>query len=122
MKKPFLHPDDMPPTQVTPQDKMLHLELEQSIGACFFQGCDRITQVLLSNCQWYLTTDGSSLKLVIDCPDIVTYWHIVNNIPQIGNKLEKFSSDTIIRVHPPFGKGIPFEISVNEISAYRDWL
>ncbi|NWF60401.1 MAG: hypothetical protein HXY43_14345 [Fischerella sp.] len=122
MKKPFLHPDDMPPNQVTPQDRMLHLELEQSIGACFFQACDRITQVLLSNCQWYLTTDGSSLKLVIDCPDIVTYWHIVNNILQIGNKLEKFSSDTKIRVHPPFGKGMPFEISVNEISAYRDWL
>jgi|GEM_PF-3178964 len=27
-----------------------------------------------------------------------------------------------IRVYPPFGKGAPFEIDVNEISAYRDWL
>ncbi len=122
MKKPFLHPDDMPPTEVTREDRMLHAELEHSIGACFFQTCDRITQALLSSCQWYLTVDASSLMLIIDCPDIVTYWHIVNNIPQIGSKLEQFSSDAKIRVNPPFGKGMPFEISVNEISAYRDWL
>ncbi|MER3491786.1 MAG: hypothetical protein C4323_05310 [Mastigocladus sp. ERB_26_2] len=122
MKKPFLPPDDMPPNEVTPQDRMLYLELEHSIGACFFQACDRITQVLLSSCQWYLTTKDGSLKLVIDCPDIVTYWHIVNNIPQLGSKLEKFNHNANIRVYPPFGKGMPFEISVNEISAYRDWL
>ncbi|MDM9385164.1 hypothetical protein QUB80_31415 [Chlorogloeopsis sp. ULAP01] len=122
MNKPFLHPDDRPPTEVTQQDRMLHLELEQSIGSCFYQACDRITQVLLSQCQWYLITDANSMKLVIDCPDIVTYWHIVNNITQIGTKLEKYSSDAKIRVYPPSGKGMPFEISVNEISAYRDWL
>ncbi|MFM6312869.1 MAG: hypothetical protein ACKPGB_32305, partial [Dolichospermum sp.] len=104
-------------------------ELEQSIGRCFFYACDafgersyRITQVLLSNCQWYMTTNKTTLMLIVDCPDLVTYWHIVSNIPQLGNRLERFTKDAKIRVYPPFGKGSPFEIGVNEISAYRDWL
>lgn len=117
-----LPPDDLPPTEVTKQDGMLHLELERSTGICFFQACDRITQVLLSKCQWYLTRNSTTLTLIIDCPDIVSYWHIVSNIPQLGNRLERFTSDAKIRVYPPFGKGTPFEIRVNEISAYRDWL
>ncbi|MEA5621008.1 hypothetical protein VB711_24695 [Cronbergia sp. UHCC 0137] len=121
-KLPMLPPDDLPPSQVTKEDGMLHLELEQSIGKCFYYACDRITQVLLSNCQWYLTSNGNSLTLIIDCPDIVSYWHIVSNIPQLGNRLERFTTDGKIRVYPPFGKGMPFEIRVNEISAYRDWL
>lgn len=117
-----LPPDDLPPTEVTKQDGMLHLELERSTGICFFQACDRITQVLLSKCQWYLTKNSTTLTLIIDCPDIVSYWHIVSNIPQLGNRLERFTSDAKIRVYPPFGKGTPVEIRVNEISAYRDWL
>ncbi|MDB9445400.1 hypothetical protein [Anabaena sp. CS-542/02] len=117
-----LPPDDLPPSEVTKQDGMLHLELERSTGICFFQACDRITQVLLSKCQWYLTKNSTTLTLIIDCPDIVSYWHIVSNIPQLGNRLERFTSDAKIRVYPPFGKGTPFEIRVNEISAYRDWL
>jgi hypothetical protein len=118
----LLPPDDLPPTVVTKQDGMLHLELEESAGRCFYQACDRITQVLLSNCQWYLTTNDITLMLIIDCPDLVSYWHIVSNIPQLGSKLEGFNSNAKVRVYPPFGKGAPFEISVNEISAYRDWL
>ncbi|MFN6519576.1 MAG: hypothetical protein RMY29_034490 [Nostoc sp. CreGUA01] len=118
----LLPPDDLPPTEVTREDGMLQMELEQSTGRCFFLACDRITRVLLSNCQWYLTTNADILTLIIDCPDIVSYWHIVSNIPQLGNRLERFSTNAKIRVYPPFGKGMPFEIGVNEISAYRDWL
>ncbi|MBD2663602.1 hypothetical protein B6N60_01527 [Richelia sinica FACHB-800] len=121
-KLPLLPPDDLPPNQVTKQDGMLHLELEQSIGRCFYYTCDRITQMLLSSCHWYMTNNGTTLMLIIDAPDIVSYWHIVSNIPQLGNRLERFSKESKIRVYPPFGKGAPFEISVNEISAYRDWL
>ncbi|AKG23831.1 hypothetical protein [Calothrix sp. 336/3] len=122
MNKPFLHPDDMPPLEVTPLDQMLRLELERSTGLCFYEDCDRITQMLLSTCHWYVTTDANSLKLIIDCPDIITYWHIINNITHLSSRLEPFASSAKIRVHPPLGKGIPFEISVDEISAYRDWL
>ena len=118
----LLPPDDLPPSEVTKQDGMLHLELERSTGRCFFQACDRITQVLLSNCEWYLTKNSTTMMLIIDCPDMVSYWHIVSNITQLGNRLERFTSNAKIRVYPPFGKGMPFEISVNEISAYRDWM
>jgi hypothetical protein len=121
-KLPILPPDDMPPVEVTQLDKMLHYELEQSAGKCFYEVCDRITQTLLANCTWYLTTEGSNLTLVIDCPDVVSFWHIVSNIPQFGNKLERFSTKGKIRVYPPTGKGTPFEIHIHEISAYRDWL
>ncbi|ADI65053.1 hypothetical protein [Trichormus azollae] len=121
-KLPLLPPDDLPPMEVTKQDGMLQMELEQSIGRYFYYGCDHITQVLLSNCQWYMTKNSSALMLIIDCPDIVSYWHIVSKIPQLGNRLERLTKDAKIRVYPPFGKGMPFEIGVNEISAYRDWL
>lgn len=121
-KLSFLPPDDLPPQQVTKEDGMLHIALEQSIGRSFYFACDRITQILLSNCHWYITQNSTNLMLIIDCPDLVSYWHIVSNIPQLGNRLERFSKNAKIRVYPPFGKGSPFEIGVNEISAYRDWL
>ena len=119
--KSYLPADDLPPTEATGIDKMLLQQLERSTGRCFFEACDRITRALLSSCQWYITTDGSTLMLVIDAPDIVTYWHIVSNITQIGSRLQRFASSAKVRVYPPFGKGLPFEISVSEISAYRDW-
>jgi hypothetical protein len=122
MNKSSLSPDDMPPAQITQLDKMIQVELERSIGRYVYEDCDQITRALLSNCQWYLATEASILRLVIDCPDIVSYWHIVSNIPQLSNQLERFSKNAKIRVYPPTGKGMPFEISVNEISAYRDWL
>ena len=122
MNKSFLPADDLPPTEVTQLDQILRFQLERSTGRCFYEACDRITQSLLSSCQWYLMTDNSTFKLVIDCPDIVIYWHIVSNITQIGYRLERFASNAKIRVYPPFGKGMPFEISVEEVSAYRDWL
>ena len=122
MNKSFLPADDLPPTEVTQNDRILHWQLERATGKCFYEACDRITQALLTSCQWYITTVANTLMLVIDCPDIVTFWHIVSNIPQIGNRLERLASSAKIRVYPPFGKGMPFEIGVNEISAYRDWL
>jgi hypothetical protein len=115
-------PDDMPPEKVSQFDRMMHVELERSIARCVYEECDQITQALLSNCQWYVTYQASTLKLIVDCPDVVSYWHIVSNIPQIGSRIERFSKDAKIRVYPPTGKGMPFEISISEISAYRDWI
>jgi hypothetical protein len=122
MYKPSLPPEDLPPTEVTQTDRMLHQELEQSTSRRFYEACDRITQTLLASCPWYTTTDADWLILVVDCLDIVSYWHIVSNIPQLGNRLQRFANRAKIRVYPPAGRGAPFEISVHEISAYRDWL
>ena len=122
MNKSFLHADDLPPTEVTKGDKMLLLELERTTGKCFFLSCDAITQALISSCFWYLTIDAEYLTLVIHAPDIVTYWHIVSNIVQIGVKLEPLASSARIVVNAPPGKGTSFTIGVDEVSAFRDWL
>lgn len=117
MNKPCLPADDLPPVQATNLDKILRRQLEESTGKRFYEACDRITKALLSSCEWYVTTNTNALTLVIACPDLVTYWHIVSDIAQIGNKLEWFSSSAKIRICPPVGKGTPFEIRVNELSA-----
>ncbi len=116
MNKPSLPPDDLPPAQTTQLDGILRRQLEVSTGKCFDEACDRITQALLSSCEWYVTTNASELTLVIACPNVETYWHIVSDIAQIGHKLEQFASSAKIRVYPPMGKGKPFEIGVDEIS------
>ncbi len=120
MNKPSLPPDDLPPVAATQLDRILRRQLEESTGKCFYQVCDRITQALLSTCEWYITTNSSALMLFIACPDVVTYWNIVSNIAQLGGRLERFASSAKIRVYPPVGKGTPFEIGVDEISADRD--
>ena len=121
MNQSFLPPDDLPPVRVTQLDRMLRRQLEVSAGKRFYEVCGRITKALLSSCDWYITTNASGLTLVIVCPDVVTYWNIVSDIEQIGNRLERFSSSATIRVCPPIGKGNPFEIRVDEISTHRDF-
>lgn len=121
MNQSFLPPDDLPPVQVTQLDRILRRQLEESTGKRFYEVCGRITKVLLSSCEWYVTTNVSGLTLVIACPDITTYWNIVSDIEQIGNRLQRFSSSAQIRVCPPVGKGTPFEIRVDEISTHRDF-
>jgi len=121
MNQFFLPPDDLPPVQVTQLDRILRRQLEESISQRFYEVCGRITKALLSNCEWFFTTNASGLTLIISCPDIVTYWNIVSDIEQIGNRLERFSGSAQIRVCPPLGKGTPFAIRVDEISTYRDF-
>ena len=121
MHKPFLPPDDMPPSETTQADGVLRRELEQSTSRCFYEACDRITQVLLSMCQWHITTNYGPPILIIECPDMPTYWNIISDISQLGNRLQRLANRAKIRVCPPPDNGAPFEIRVNEISMYRDW-
>lgn len=122
MNKPSLPPDDLPSAQMTQMDSLLRQKLEESTGKRFYEACDRITQALLSNCEWYVTTNANGLTLVVVCPTIETYWHIVSNIKQLGNRLERFASIAKVRICPPVDKGKPFEIGVDEISDYLDSL
>lgn len=122
MNNPSLSPDDLPPAQPTRLDRILRRQLEDSTGKQFYQGCDRSVQALLSNCDWYITTNASALTLVIVCPDRVTNWRVLNNIVKIGSQLEQFSIRAKIRICPPLGMGTPFEMRVDEISVYRDSL
>lgn len=122
MNKYSLPPDDLPPDRTTQLDGILRRQLEESAGRHFYEACDRITQTLLSSCEWYVTTSTSALTLVIACPDLETYWYIVSDIEQIGSRLERSIGSAKIRVYPPVGTGTPFEIRVDEISNYRDLL
>jgi hypothetical protein len=49
------------------------------------------------------------------------YWHIFNAVPDIAKKLKWFSQRAIIRLCPPLD-ATPWEIRVNEVSTYRNWL
>lgn len=122
MNKPSLPPEDLPPSEATPLDRILRRQLEETTSQHFYEACDRTTQALLSCCEWYVTTQASALTLVINCPDMNMNWRVLSNIVQLGSALEQIAKSAKIRVCPPVDMGTPFEIRVDEISVYRDSL
>ncbi|MEH2290277.1 hypothetical protein [Nostoc sp.] len=117
----YLNSDDSHPIQPTSADIILRQQLEDSISRYFYDACDRMIQNLLSNCRWYVTTHANALTLVIECPDTVTNWRILQQIVPMGTLLYGIISSAKIRVCPPEIQGIPFEMRVDELSVYRDW-
>ncbi|AHJ30397.1 hypothetical protein PN465_14650 [Nodularia spumigena CS-584] len=113
--------DDSHPMQPTSADIILRQQLEYSISRYFYDGCDRIIQNLLSNCRWYVTTRANAMTLVIECPDQVTNWRVLQKIVPMGTLLNSIISSAKIRVCPPDIQGIPFEMRVDELAVYRDW-
>ncbi|MBW4612919.1 MAG: hypothetical protein KME21_06480 [Desmonostoc vinosum HA7617-LM4] len=107
--------------QPTSADIILRQQLEYSISRYFYEACDRSIQNLLSDCRWYVTTHASALTLVIECPDQVTNWRVLQKIVPMGTLLNAIISSAKIRVYPPESQGIPFEMRVDELSVYRDW-
>ncbi|MBD2519115.1 hypothetical protein H6G93_29980 [Nostoc sp. FACHB-973] len=116
----YLNGDDSHPVQPTSADIILRQQLEYSISKYFYDACDRTIQNLLSNCRWYVTTHASAMTLVIECPDQVTNWRILQQIVPMGTLLNQIISSAKIRVCPPEGQGVPFEMRVDELSVYRD--
>jgi hypothetical protein len=113
--------DDSHPMQPTSADIILRQQLEYSISRYFYDGCDHIIQNLLSNCRWYVTTRANAMTLVIECPDQVTNWRVLQKIVPMGTLLNSIISSAKIRVCPPDIQGIPFEMRVDELAVYRDW-
>jgi hypothetical protein len=121
-RKNFSKGDDSHPLQPSSADIMLRQQLEYSLSKYFYQECDRSIQNLLSSCRWYMTTHASTLTLVIECPDQMTNWRVLQKIVPMGTILNSIVSSAKIRVCPPEGHGIhPFEMRVDELSVYRDW-
>ncbi|MBW4672789.1 MAG: hypothetical protein KME52_01710 [Desmonostoc geniculatum HA4340-LM1] len=116
----YLNGDDSHPVQPTSADIILRQQLEYSISKYFYEGCDRPIQNLLSNCRWYVTTHASAMTLVIECPDQITNWRILQQIVPMGTLLNQIISSAKIRVCPPEGQGVAFEMRVDELSVYRD--
>ena len=117
----YLNGDDSHPIQPTSADIILRQQLEDSISKYFYDACDRTIQTLLSNCRWYVTTHANALTLVIECPDQVTNWRVLQQIVPMGTLLYGIVSSAKIRVCPPESQGVPFEMRVDELSVYRDW-
>ncbi|TAE58766.1 MAG: hypothetical protein EAZ87_12110 [Nostocales cyanobacterium] len=113
--------DDKHHFQPTSADIILRQQLEYSISRCFYEGCDRIIQNLLSHCRWYMTTEASALTLVIECPDQVSNWKILQKTVPMASILYGFVSSAKIRVCPPDPNAVAFEMRVDELSVYRDW-
>ncbi|MDZ7959584.1 MAG: hypothetical protein RMY34_17155 [Aulosira sp. DedQUE10] len=119
-KEIYSQEDDSHPIQLTSADIILRQQLEYSISRYFYEACDRSIQNLLSTCRWYVTTDASAIVLVIECPDDVTNWRILQKIVPMATLLYKIVNSAKIRVCPPDSQGIPFEMRVDELSVYRD--
>ncbi|MBU7583289.1 MAG: hypothetical protein KAF91_10350 [Nostoc sp. TH1S01] len=111
---------DYRPMQPSSADIILRQQLEHSISKYFYEACDRTIQNLLSHCRWYVTSDASAMTLVIECPDPVTNWRVLQQIVAMGSLLQSIVSSAKIRVCPPESQGIPFEMRVDEIAVYRD--
>ncbi|OUL30470.1 hypothetical protein [Nostoc sp. 106C] len=112
--------DDSHPMQLTSADIILRQQLEYSISRYFYEACDRAIQNLLSSCRWYVTTHANAMVLVIECPDQVTNWRVLQKIVPMGTLLNQIVSSAKIRVCPPESQGIPFEMRVDELAVYRD--
>jgi hypothetical protein len=117
----YFDSDDSHPMQPTSADIILRQQLEYSISRYFYQQCDRTIQNLLSNCRWYVTTRANAMTLVIECPDQVTNWRVLQKIVPMGTLLHSIISSAKIRVCPPDSQGVPFEMRVDELAVYRDW-
>ena len=112
--------DDSHPMQLTSADIILRQQLEYSISRYFYEACDRTIQNLLSSCRWYVTTQAGVMVVVIECPDAVTNWRVLQKIVPMATILNPIVSSAKIRVCPPESQGIPFEMRVDELSVYRD--
>jgi hypothetical protein len=117
----YFNSDDSHPIQPTSADIILRQQLEDSISRYFYEACDRTIQNLLSDCRWYVTTHANALTLVIECPDQVINWRVLQKIVPMGTLLYGIVSSAKIRVCPPESQGVPFEMRVDELSVYRDW-
>lgn len=116
----FFRDDDSHPIQPTSADIILRQQLEYSICKYVYEGCDRSIQTLLSSCTWYVNTRSTALTLVIECPDQITNWRVLQKIVPMASLLYTIVSSAKIRVCPPKSQGMPFEMRVDELSVYQD--
>ncbi|MEM9923396.1 MAG: hypothetical protein AAF915_06555 [Cyanobacteria bacterium P01_D01_bin.50] len=118
--KYFFQNDDLGNFQPSSADIILRQQLEKSVSNFFYDNCDRKIRDLLSVCRWYVTTHTSAMILVIECPDRVTNWRILQKMVSMASLLNNIASSAKIRVCPPSNQGIPFEMRVDELSVYRE--
>lgn len=122
MNKCSLPPKDLPSVEITKIDRILRRLLEESTTQHFCEACVVRSQALLSRYEWDITTQASSLTLMLVCPHRDTNWQVFNNIELLGSQLKQIAQSAKIPVCLPTDMGSPYEIAVDEISVYRDSL
>jgi hypothetical protein len=113
-----LHPDDLPSNERS--DGILLQQLESAITKRFYEACDGVTQALLMNCEWSVTTRAPALTLIIISPNLPTHGRVLNHLMMISTHLAPFTNRAKIRVCPPPGSEIPIEIWVGEVPVPGD--
>lgn len=117
-----LSPEDQPPPQLSSQDRELRRRLDQSLTQQFtdwLTQSDLTLQVLLSQCDWYITTAANVVTLVIECPNEALNWQVLQQVQPLGRAMKSLSKDAKLRICPPDGAE-PFEIRVDELPIYRE--
>lgn len=112
--------DDLGPFQPSSADIILRQQLEKSLSKFFYDNCNHKIRDLLSVCRWYVTTQNSAPVLVIECPDGVTNWRVLQRMVSMASLLNNITSSAKIRVCPPSNQGMPFEMRVDELSVYQE--
>lgn len=120
MNKSYLHPDDVPPIKTTLLDELLHRQMAEVTGKLFYQALSPLTRMLLSHCHWYFQANTSPLVLIIISYEMESYSHVGDAIPQIVNRLKRFSNSSTIRIYPPSENHIYWEIGVDELNNGAD--
>jgi hypothetical protein len=129
MSSSFLPHDDLPPTETAISDWLLRQQLDRRLNQFFDEACSRAVspqekrslQTLLSQYEWYITTQTSVPTLVIQCPSLGMGWRILKHLVQIGGLLES-RAIAKIRIYSPTEAGVPLEVRVDELDIYRDSL
>lgn len=112
MNSPMLPPDDRA-SALTPFDSLLLSELEAALNRRFYEGCDRVTQIILAQCQWSIATNQDLPILTIACPDAALYWDIVNSIENISKYLSQVCRASKIEVIPGDRKCMYFAVEIS---------
>ncbi|MGK7931433.1 MAG: hypothetical protein AB4041_08360 [Microcystaceae cyanobacterium] len=116
----YLSTDDLPPTQVDTFDRELRQQLDDVTTYYFDERCDAQTKALLSLCEWYITSHGNALTLVIICPNSMINWRVLNSMNTLANLLESLAESARIKVYSPSQQEEPIEMRVDERMVYGD--
>jgi hypothetical protein len=93
-----------------PPDQLLRWQLDKAVSRLFYESCNGVTQALLMDCHWYLSTKSAALTLVLDCPNPAIYGRILNYGVAIGDRLTNLASQAYIHLCPPAGSNAPVAI------------
>ncbi len=101
-------------------DGQLRRQLDQATTQHIYNRLPDNLQLLLSRCEWYITTRATALTLVITCPDSATNWEILNQVDSFACLLDDFAKSAKIRIYSSRHQETAMELRVDERSVYQN--